>query len=200
MKNCKWLLLFGALLSYFVNPYLPFSWGWENSVLEWLQVGILACGLVLNCIWWQQVKAGNNLPNARFLAGAMPLWLLMIGREVSWGRAFYPNGFDSVTGPSFLTMTEISYGPLVHPLLAVIIIVWLYVVIKHDLYKIPYRLLKEGRFPITEFVIAIVAFVVADIGEHILHFQTMEEFTECFAYLGLILTAYKVKIALQEEK
>lgn len=199
MKNCKYLLLLGVLLSYFISLYLPVEWGWENSLLEWLQVAILVLGLVLNYAWWQEAKLANKLSNVRFLAWATPLWLLMIARELSWGRVFYASGFDAVNGPSFVRLAQLPYGSLVNPLIAVIIIVWLYAVIKYALYKIPYQLIKERLFPITELVITVLAFVAADIGEHKLHLQTMEEFNECLAYLGLILTSYGVKNALQKK-
>ena len=192
-------MLLGVFLSYFINPYLPVAWGWENSLLEWLQVAILALGLVLNYTWWQEAKVTNNFSNTRFLAGAMPLWLLMIGRELSWGRVFYLSGFDTVSGPSFLKLAQLPYGFLVNPLLAIIIVVWLYVVIKYALYKIPYELLKERRFPVAELVIAVLAGIFAEIGEKKLHLQSMEEINECLAYLGLILTAYCVRTALRKK-
>jgi hypothetical protein len=199
MKKCKWFLLLGIFLSYFISDYLPVEWGWENSLLEWLQIAILAIGLSLNYTWWQEAKSNNSLYRARFLAWATPLWLLIIGRELSWGRVFYPSGFDAVNGPSFFTLTQLPYGWLVHPLLAVIIVVWLYIAIKYALYKIPYELIKERQFPVIELIITVLAFIVADLGEHKLHLQNMEEFDECLAYLGLILVAYYVKVALGKE-
>ena len=199
MKKCKWLLLLFVSLSYFIIPYLPVAWGWENGLLERLQIAILTLGLILNYRWWQEAKLDNNLSDTRFFAWITPLWLLMIGRELSWGRVFYPKAFDPVNGPSFLNLTQVPYGSLVNPLLTVIIIVWLYAVIKYALYKIPYQLLKNRRFPVTELIITIAAFAVADIGEHKLNLQTMEELNECFAYLGLIWVAYSVKRALRKE-
>lgn len=200
MKKCKWFLLLGVFLSYFVSNYLPVAWGWENSLLEWLQIAILTLGLILNYKWWQEeAKLANDFSNARFLAGGIPLWLLIIGRELSWGRVFYLNGFDAVNGPSFLPLTQLPYGPFVYPLLAVTMIVWLYLVIKYDLYKILYKLLKEHRFPVTELLITVLAIVVADLGEHKLHLPNMEEFDECLAYIGLILINYYVKTALRKE-
>ncbi len=142
LRYCKWLLLGGVLSSYFISPYLPVAWGWENSFLEWLQIAILAVGLILNGRWWQEAKLAGDLSNARFLAWGAPLWLLMIARELSWGRVFYPNGFDPVNGPSFVAVAHLPYGAFVNPLIAVIIIGWLYVVIKYGLYKIPYKLLR----------------------------------------------------------
>ncbi|SFL98641.1 hypothetical protein [Pelosinus propionicus] len=200
MKYCKWILLVGVLLSYFIAPYLPVSWGWENSLLEWLQVVILALGLFLTCVWWQEARSAGDRPAARFLIWAIPLWLLMIGRELSWGRVFYPSGFHAIDGPSFLPLSQLPYGPFVNPALAVIIIIWLWAVIKYELFKVPYRLLQEGRFPVSELIITVLAFIAAELGERHLHLQNMEEFDECFAYLGLVLTAYCVRNALRRIK
>lgn len=196
----KWILLIGILVSYFISPYLPISWGWENGLLEWLQVVILAIGLVLNYKWWHDAKANDHHGTARFLLLATSLWLLMIGRELSWGRVFFPNGFDAVTGPSFASLAQLPYGAIVNPLLAVIITVWIFAVIKYGLYKIPYKLLKEKHFPVSELAISILALIVAELGEKKLHLPVMEEFNECLAYLGLILVAYCVKKALLLKK
>lgn len=196
----KWILLTGVLLSYFISPYLPISWGWENSFLEWLQVVILAVGLVLNCKWWHNAKSNGHHKSACFLFWASPLWLLMIGRELSWGRVFYPNGFDAVNGPSFVSLTQLPYGAIVNPMLAVVIVIWLFAVIRYGLYKVPYQLLKEKCFPVSELAISILALAVAGFGEKMLHLPVMEEFDECIAYLGLILTAYCVKKALSQKK
>ena len=196
MNNCKWLLLLGICSSYFISPYLPIEWGWENNLLEWLQIAILALGLVLNYKWRQEFILAPNVSNAPFLGGIIPLWFLIISRELSWGKVFYPSGFNAVTGPSFLKLAELPFGPLVYPLLTVVIVLWLYAIIKYGLYKIPYKLLKERRFPIAELIITVLAFVAADVGEHRLHIQSMEELNECLAYLGLILTTYCMKKAL----
>lgn len=192
-----WILLAGVLASYFISPYLPISWGWENNLLEWLQVAILAIGMILNYRWWQDAKATIDSLAALFLASALPLWLLMIGRELSWGRVFFPSGFDAVNGPTFVSLAELPYGTFVNPLLTVIIVVWLFAVIKYRLYRIPYELLKTKHFPIYELMIVILALLVAGFGEKKLHLPVMEEFDECVAYSGLILTAYRIKNALK---
>lgn len=197
--SIKWLLLLGVFLSYFISPYFPISWGWENHFLEWLQVVILTVGLVLNCKWWKDAKAARDSSTTRLFFWATPLWLLMIGRELSWGRVFYPNGFNPVTGPSFLSLSDLPYGTIVNPLLAVIIVVWLFAVIKYGLYKIPHTLLKEKHFPVSELAITVFALIAAEMGEKQLHLPVMEEFNECLAYFGLILTAYCVKTALKNK-
>lgn len=199
VKKCKWFLLLCIFLSYFINPYVPVEWGWENSVLEWLQVVILAVGMVLNYRWVREVSY-HNPAGKRFLAWTMPLWLLIIGRELSWGRVFYPSGFNAVKGPSFLPLAQLPYGQLVYPLLAIMLIVWLYIGIKYVLYKIPCELVKERQFPIAEMIITVIALIVAEVAEHKLRLQAMEEMNECFVYLGLILLVYHVKEVLNKRK
>lgn len=198
MYLCKYVLSIIVVLSYFVGRHLPVSWGWENSPLEWSQVVILLSGALLSGKWWQEAKSAGRYHHAQFFAWAIPLWLLMAGREMSWGRVFYPIGLDTATGPYFLSVSQLPYGPVVYPVLAIVIVVWLLAVIKHKLYRVPYELFQQGRFPFGEFLLVIFSFVIANIAEKHLNFEIMEEIVECVAYLSLILTAYQVKIALSQ--
>jgi hypothetical protein len=186
------------IFSYFIGSHLPPSWGWENSPLEWSQVVILSMGALLTGQWRQEAKASGQYHHACFFAWAIPLWLLMAGRELSWGRVFYPIGIDPISGPFFITVAQLPYGPIVYPVITAVIIIWLFAVIKYKLYIVPYKLFQQGRFPTGEFLLVILAFVVANIAEKQLHFEIMEEIVECVAYLSLILTAYRIKVALQQ--
>lgn len=77
---------------------------------------------------------------------------------------------------------------------------WLFAFTKYKLYAVPYELYQQGHFPMGEFLLVILSFVVAYIAEKHLHFEIMEEIVECVAYLSLILTAYRVKVALEQQK
>jgi hypothetical protein len=198
MYLCKYVLIIVVVLSYFVEGHLPVAWGWENSPLEWSQVVILLIGALLSGKWWQEAKSAERYHHAHFFAWAIPLWLLMAGREMSWGRVFYPVGLDTATGPYFLSVSQLPYGPIVYPVLTIAIVIWLLAVIKYKLYRVPYELFQQGRFPFGEFLLVIFSFVVANIAEKHLNFEIMEEIVECVAYLSLILTAYQVKIALSQ--
>lgn len=194
----KYVLIMIVVLSYFIGRQLPPSWGWENSPLEWSQVVTLLMGALLSVKWWQESKAAGQYKNARFFAWAIPLWILMAVREMSWGRVFYPVGANDTTGPFFLSVSQLPYGSIVYPAIAVVIVIWLFAVIKHKLYAIPYKLFQEGRFPISEFLLIIFSIAVANIAEKQMHFEIMEEIVECVAYLTLILTEYRIKVALQQ--
>lgn len=193
----KYPLLVLVILSYYISSYLPLTWGWENGPLEWSQVVILAVGALLTGCWWQEASSSRQFHHARFFAWAVPLWLLMIGRELSWGRVFFPAGLDPVNGPYFISVAQLPYGKLVYPVIAIIILAWLYAVIKYRLYAFPCDLYRQGRFPTGEFILVIFSFVVAYVAEKHLHNAAMEELVECAAYLSLMLTAYRVRVALQ---
>jgi hypothetical protein len=198
MYLCKYILLMIIILSYFIGKHLPLSWGWENSPLEWSQVVILLMGALLTEKWRREAKAAGQYQHARFFTWAIPIWLLMAGREMNWGRVFYPIGVDAINGPYFISVSQLPYGPIVYPVIAIVIIMWLFAVTKYKLYAVPYELFQEGHFPTSEFLLVILSFVVSNTAEKYLHFETMEEIVECIAYLSLILTAYHVKIALQQ--
>jgi hypothetical protein len=198
MYLCKYVLVTIVIFSYFIGSYLPLSWGWENSPLEWSQVIILSMGALLTGKWRQEAKSSGQYHHARFFTWAIPLWLLMIGRELSWGRVFYPIGIDSITGPYFISVSQLPYGPIVYPVITVTIVMWLFAVTKYKLYAIPYALIQQGLFPIGEFLLVVLSLVVSHIAEKQLHFEIMEEIAEFVAYLSLILTAYLVKVALQQ--
>lgn len=198
MYRCKYVLIIIVMLSYSIGSHLPSSWGWENSPLEWLQVVILFAGALLSGIWWHEAKTARQYQHARFFAWAIPIWLLAALREMGWGRVFYPQDVNAAMDPSFLALDQLPYGPIVYPVVALVLIIWLFAVIKHKLYAVPYKLFQQGRFPSGEFLLVIFAIVAANIAEQALHFEIMEEIVECVMYLSLILTAYCVKIALQQ--
>lgn len=198
MNLVKYVLLVIVILSYFIGGYLPISWGWENSPLEWSQVVVLSIGALLTLQWRQEAKSAGQYRHAHFFTWAIPLWLLMVGRELSWGRVFYPLGIDPITGPFFISVSQLPYGPIVYPVITAVIVMWLFAVIKHKLYAVPYELFQKSLFPTSEFLLVMLYFIVSYIAEKKLNFEIMEEIVELVTYLSLILTAYRVKIALQQ--
>ncbi|WP_312562774.1 hypothetical protein [Anaerospora sp.] len=62
---------------------------------------------MLNCKRWNDANSNRHHERAYFLFWASPLWLLMIGRALNWGRVFYPNGFSAVNGSSFVSLVQL---------------------------------------------------------------------------------------------
>lgn len=198
MQLCKYVLILIIILAYCFGRQIPASWGWENGPLEWLQVVILSIGALLSGKWWHEAKTDRQQHCARFFAWSIPLWLLMVGRELSWGRVFFPVGINPASGPFFAPVSQLPYGPVVYPAIATVILFWLFAVIRYKLWKIPYTLYRQDRFPAGDFLLVIFSFLLAHFAERMLHFMILEEIGETVAYLALMLTAYRVKIAIQQ--
>ena len=115
-----WVSLLLTVLLFPLGLSLPAWWGWENGPIENTQVVILIAGAVLA---WLAARHNRNDSQIRKLwLWTIPVWLLMIGRELSWGRVF----FDPVTvgpgGPMFPSIHAIWYGRYVYPVITIIII------------------------------------------------------------------------------
>lgn len=116
------LLLVASLFP--LSLSLPAWWGWENGPVENTQVVILIVGAVLS--FFAARHNYDDSQTCKLWLWTIPVWLLMVGRELSWGRVF----FDPVTvgpdGPIFPSIHAIWYGQYVYPVNTVIISSTLY--------------------------------------------------------------------------
>ena len=80
---------------------MPEHLAWENGPLEILQNIVLFCDVVL-CIVFFRKTAGQKF-HLIWLSGA-GYFLLLLGREMSWGRIFFPIRLEE-HGPVFIAMT-----------------------------------------------------------------------------------------------
>ena len=70
---------------------LPIEYSYENHFLENLEVVILFLGIVI-CIG--KIRDFILYDSIKFYVASIIIYILMIGRELSWGRVFYPIGID----------------------------------------------------------------------------------------------------------
>lgn len=199
VSNIKWLMLVGLILSSILGPLLPPQWGWENGPLEWLQVVVLSVGLVLSALWAYQARSDNDAAGYRMWFWSLPAWVLIIGRELSWGRVFFLAGMNE-SGPILLRLSDLRFGYLVHPTLALIVVVWLIAGYKHNIYRDIYKLLTRPGFPFNDVIMTLVACIIGRIGEKIFHRPVIEELAENIAYIGLIVIAAQVRRLLNSQQ
>lgn len=185
MTYYRILSLFILIVAPLMGNSIPEQWGWENSVVEWLQILILALGLLL-C--WKK-------PSGSFGLFTTPIWLILIGRELSWGRVFFPLGIDA-NGPYFPALKQLWYGPAVYPIITILLLGWILAIIKYKLYKIPLTMIKNKTFPWINLAITFLGVVTTHFSEHILHLQKVEEIAETVVYVGFIVLALQIKQAV----
>jgi hypothetical protein len=161
------------------------DWAVENGPIEWGQVAVLAVGCV-SAIGAYFYGIGS-MAAKRLLLCSAPLWLVLIGRELSWGRVFYPNGKGG-----FLVLKQLWYGSYVYPGIVIVLALMVVYMIKNGLHKEAIYWLKNAKLPAVDGVILLIAAVGADLAEHRLtgmigvRHVLFEELAETVAYSALV--------------
>jgi hypothetical protein len=145
------------MFAFILTPFTPVSWAVENGPIEWLQV------VVLGGIWFLAVTFSFSATrNSRKLfLWSVPLWLLMIGRELSWGRVFLHNADGKMP-----KMSELWYGQYVEQAIFIVMIIILGELFKHGLFAEVRKRIREGRVPLVDIAIVVVGAVIASLIEH----------------------------------
>lgn len=181
------------VLAYPVSRIVPHSWAWENGVFEWAQVFVLFFALATA---FRYSKKAPNRYLTRFWFYQIPIWLVLLGRETNWGTAFFPyRAFDPSHGPVLVSYKSLWYGSAVYPVLGILLIFTIYKIVKHRLYRLPWELLRQKRFPVLTLVLTILSMILANCFEQSIFFSlpndlnfVLEEYLETLFYLGLVAT------------
>lgn len=180
-----WLSLLLTASLFPVGLILPPWWGWENGPLENTQVVILGIGLVIS--WF---AARHNRSNRKFRnlwLWLTPFWLLVIGRELSWGRVFYPVAFGP-NGPEFISLHQLWYGPFVKPAVAVTIIA----MVTGIIFSSPLKYMRHAKLPLLDIIILIfTALLASACDKGMVPFfdpqqEVLEEWAELTAYWSML--------------
>jgi hypothetical protein len=146
MTPGTWFSLIVLVIALFCSTVLPASWGKENSPLEWLQVVILGFAVLAAILTAYYGVA--PLHRRKLFLWSVPIWLVAIGRELSWGRVFYVNSFGE-----FAHLSDLWYGPYIKPLIIIISIITIWGLLRNDLPSEIKTWLKFGTIPILEILI-----------------------------------------------
>ena len=96
-------------LGYVMPSYLA----WENGLLEMLQNIVLFGNMCLAAYFFRKTAGTGRKSIHRLWLAAAGYFLLLLGRELSWGRVFFPTGMDS-HGPTFVSMNSIPGHEMIH--------------------------------------------------------------------------------------
>lgn len=186
VTTCTQLLLIVIGVALIGGIFLPASWGEENGPIEWTQVIILSFVCLTTIL--ARIYGAGILTTRKLFLWSTPIWLIAIGRELSWGRVFH---VDS-TG-NFIKLTDLWYGSYVHPFIFCMIIFNLWGLLKHGLIKEIRNWIHFGTMPFLEILIVFGAGVVATMVEHYSfgifgpNGGLFEELAELVCYSGLLL-------------
>jgi len=169
------LVPIAMILFFFLSPPVAY----ENGPLENLQVVQLVIGALV--AYKAASKAFDKEARNIWYCGAVT-FLICAGRELNWGRVFYPVADHN----KFLPLKVLWYGPVVYPLLTVIILGTLYMLWHSKLLSY----IKKTKIPFWDFILFAVLYLAANYAEHRpmifwgQHFdgEILEELFECLCY------------------
>lgn len=172
---------------------LPIEYSYENHFLENLEVVILFLGIVI-CIG--KIRDFILYDSIKFYVASIIIYILMIGRELSWGRVFYPIGIDKNGEHIFVKVHELWYGSVVYPIVGILILIALILLVVYF-----YQSRRQGIYwyiPLGEFLFFIVTSILGQFvfDRGLVQFgnynQLLEESCEIIAYIALICYTYDI--------
>ena len=159
--------------------FLPESCGFENGIIENIQLVFLFLGIFF--------AARPKIDKKFFTFIALVLGILII-REVNCGRTiFFP-----IPGEvnEFYRWSEIKYGWLAHPIYGIYMAFVGFYFLKNKLYTTLWQKIKDIKFPIWNFVLLIIGIVLGVYAEEYVHNLVFEESAVLLFYVILVGFVY----------
>lgn len=171
---------------------LPIECSYENHLLENLEVFVLGIGFI-NMLY-RTVSLNKNKFNKFYLACGI-FYIVMIARELSYGRVFYPIGIDKNGEQVFVNIHQLWYSSIVYPIVTILVLLAIVLMVKTYKYIQKERIICSiPKYSIRLFIIMLILSQVvfeknlivflADYG------QLLEECTEILAYCSLVCFTY----------
>ena len=172
---------------------LPIECSYENHLLENLEVFVLGIGFI-NMLY-KTANLNKDKINKFYLACGI-FYIVMIARELSYGRVFYPIGMDKNGEQIFVKVHELWYGSVVYPIVGILILIALILLVVYF-----YQSRRQGicwYIPLGEFLFFIVTSILSQcvFDRGLVQFgnynQLLEESCEIIAYISLVCCTYDI--------
>ena len=159
--------------------FLPQQYGYENGLLENMQMIVLFIGLYF---------AFSSKVNKKFFIFAGLVLIILMLREVNCGRTlFFPiPGVEN----AFYGWKDIKYGYLAHPIYGLYITSVVVYFLWNKLFITLWHIIKTVKFPIWDVLLMISGMVGGLYAEHVLNNMVLEEMTELLFYTALVGIIY----------
>ncbi len=187
------------LLAYPLSFVLPAWWSWENAPLELLDNLVLAIGTVQAIV----LASRSQAPWKWLWLALVPVWIICLGREISWGAVFYPPSGMSEDGPEF-SGKLLWFNPAVKPLVILLVLVTLTVTARFKLWRLLDPVMKARQFPALELVMAGLSLILMTAAERHMGMsldafvgvpEVFEETVELAGYMFLLAAQQRILMA-----
>ena len=173
--NVTWLAFLNALLILPCIMFLPERFGYENGLLENMQMFVLFLGLYFSF--------SAKLDKKFFIFVGLVLIILTL-REVNCGRTlFFPiPGVEN----AYYSWKDIKYGYLAHPIYGAFIATVALYFLKNKLFINLWNYIRKTKLPIWNILFMLMGMGLGLYAEHSMHNMIFEEITELLFYISLV--------------
>lgn len=186
-----------AILYFFVlfplSFLLPGPFAWENGPIEMGQNMILLTGIIWSIYHYTQE---THLHRPSYWLFAASFFLLLFGREISWGRIFLLKEMTE-TGPVFWSMKDLPYHRVIDGAIGLLSAAVIHLFYQSVNVQKTLHCLKKNRLMFLLTVLAAILALMGDKGQlfHDFRDETMEELSELFVYLQVFFFIHQYRIA-----
>ncbi|TCU23135.1 hypothetical protein EV130_108280 [Rhizobium azibense] len=194
------LLAFAVFASaYPLSFVLPQQMGWENGSFENLQVVAYAFGFVQAGILASRTSGAWR---ALWIA-LMPVWFILVARELSWAAVFHEPTHFSANGPMYQASKLLWYNGAVTPIVAALLLFSLITVIRGRVWRLLPAVQGNNQLPVLECGMTVVSVILMTAAEHHMGMsldavvgngQIFEEAVELAASLFLLTAQQRVRM------
>lgn len=180
-----WIAIVNALLIVPCIMFLPKEFGYENGLLENIQLIALLVGFILCLLYPKYNKEESEEKPAlvKFFRFAALVIVILFLREINCGRTiFFPVPGEVNT---FYGWKEIKYGWLAHPLYGIFMTGVGFYFLLNKLFITLWHLIKNVKFPVWNVILMVIGMVWGTLAEEVFHNMVMEEITELLFYVAL---------------
>lgn len=183
-------------LMFILEAVLPEWMGNENSVIENLQILWFFAGIWYCCkMTSTPMYDWGGKQSSLWYAGSI-FFLLLAGREVSWGRTLLHHADGRMYKYSDMGL----YGQLVHPMVGALLVLVLFLLWRGKIVAF----LKNIKFPTMDFILLLLFILMGWIGEKaniaLFHGMLAEELAEFGAYMMMFQIVKRVGDDLKSRK
>jgi len=152
----RFILVAGLVTCYVLAHVLPIRTGWENGLIENTQVALLLLGVLM------AVCSAARAQNKRlrwFWIMLVPIWFLLVARELSWGTAILmpPLYVHPETGPIYSSTLQLWYRPAVAPVMVLLLLGMVVIFFVTRQYRTVVQLFQQHLIPWFEIALAVIA-------------------------------------------
>ena len=175
LYGITWLAILTAIMILPCIMFLPERFGYENGLLENIQMLVLFWGLYI---------AFTSKFDKKFFIFAGLVLIILILREINCGRTlFFPvPGVEN----AYYSWKDIKYGYLAHPIYgAYMACVGIYFLV-NKLFVNLWNYISKTKLPFWNIILLLAGMILGLYAEHSSHNMVFEEITELLFYVSLI--------------